>query len=1149
MKTRYFFSSTLSFLLLSYPIALVAAQNPLVTVNVDAMASRHAINPNIYGTAYATTDNLIDLNPAFHRLGGNNTTRYNWQINADNKGSDWYFESIPLVSALAGEAAETFLLATKAAGGVEAGFTIPLINWVAKLGANRNKLSSFSQAKYGAQSDADWNWFPDAGNGVYQSNGKWITGNDPNDANVANSSLFQSGFVNHLISKFGVAGSGGLKYYIMDNEPSLWWATHRDVAPLGQTMDEARDTFLDYGRMIKNLDPNAKIMGPEEWGWTGYFYSGRDQRIGNTVGWSNLPDRAAHANWDYLPWLLDQLHQRDVAESRRILEVFTVHFYPQGGEFSWDSSTAMQLRRNRSTRALWDPSYVDETWIGTPVNLIPRLKSWVNTYYPGTQIGLTEYNWGGEDNINGATTQADVLGIFGREGLDMAARWATPANNLITFKGMQIYRNYDRFGSTFGDLSVQASVPNPDQISTFGATRTYDGALTLMVVNKVLSGNTPVNINLSNYAASGPVEVWQITNNNRISRLQDLNVNANVISMTAPRQSINLLIVKPVPSALPHIPSVPQATAGVGQVEIKWRSLANAQTYTVYRSLTAGGPYLPVGAGVTQPDYVDTNLDPGIHYYYTISASNGFGESAKSAEVTAIPIYSMRINCGGGRYVGSDGSVWMPDSLFDKGYNWGFANYGIADTGDPGRYWTARDGTSYSYHLPVQSGLYNLKLHFMDDTTGTGQRKFNVTANGSPLLTNFDIFADAGGNYRADVKSFNVTCTDTGINLKFDGVIASVVVSGIELSTISLTPPSPTGLTATPGDHSVMLNWQGVTRAAAYTVFRATNVAGPFTILSSTVDGAGYQDVAVSNGTTYYYKVQATDQGGSSGDSNVASATPSIQPPPAPGAVSIIAGDGNLILTWANVTSTTSFTVKRSLLATGPFVTIATGLDGAGMQNVGLTNGTQYFYEVFALNSGGSSLSSPIASGTPIAPLPGMPTGMTAIAGDTNVLLQWAGVSRATGFTVKRSINAAGPFTIVASGLDGAGYQDINVINGTKYYYVVAATNTSGSGPDSSVVNATPTDPIPAMVTGLTATVGNRNVLLQWTGVSRAKSYTVSRSLTAGGTYTVIATGVDGASFQNVGLTNGVTYFYIVQAVNGGGTGPPSTEISATPHP
>ena len=73
---------------------VVNAQNAAVTITVDAAANRRAINPAIYGVAYATTTQLQDLNAPLHRYGGNNTSRYNWEQNADNRGADWYFESI-----------------------------------------------------------------------------------------------------------------------------------------------------------------------------------------------------------------------------------------------------------------------------------------------------------------------------------------------------------------------------------------------------------------------------------------------------------------------------------------------------------------------------------------------------------------------------------------------------------------------------------------------------------------------------------------------------------------------------------------------------------------------------------------------------------------------------------------------------------------------------------------------------------------------------------------------------------------------------------------------------------------------------------------------------------------------------------------------
>ncbi|HEU0005802.1 MAG TPA: glycoside hydrolase family 44 protein [Terriglobia bacterium] len=517
-------------------------QNPAVIVQVDVNASRKPINPLIYGVAHASTAALSDLNSPLNRNGGNNTSRYNWQLNADNRANDWYYESIGDSSSVAGERGDTFIANSKAAG-AQAMLTIPLLDWVAKLGANRSKLASFSIAKYGPQTGSDWQWFPDAGNGVLQSTGQFVVGNNPTDANVASSASLQQGWVQHLINRWGAASNGGLRYYILDNEHSIWHSTHRDVQPTGATMDQVRDKMIAYAGSIKSVDPSALVVGPEEWGWSGYFYSGYDQQWGSKNGWSNLPDRGNHGGADYVPWLLAQLRQHEVNTGQRLLDVFTLHYYPQGGEFSDNVTSSMQLRRNRSTRSLWDPNYVDETWINDRVKLIPRMKSWVNTYCPNTVTGITEYNWGAEGHINGATTQADIWGIFGREGLDMAARWTTPAASTPTYKAMKMYRNYDGSKSTFGDVSVQATVPTPDNLSAFAAERSSDGAVTVMVINKVLSDNTPVTVALSNVTTQGVAQVWQLTSANAINHLPDISFAGSNFSTPVPPQSITLFVV------------------------------------------------------------------------------------------------------------------------------------------------------------------------------------------------------------------------------------------------------------------------------------------------------------------------------------------------------------------------------------------------------------------------------------------------------------------------------------------------------------------------------------------------------------------------------------------------------------------------------
>ena len=521
---------------------ILHAQNAAVTVSVDVAANRRAINPAIYGVAYATTTQLQDLNAPLHRYGGNNTSRYNWQLNADNRGQDWYFESIAESSATPGQRGDDVVVNSRA-GGAEPMITVPIIEYVAKVGSNRAKLASFNSTIYGTQDDCDWQWFPQACNGM--RSGQPITGNNPLEANVLNSTTLQAGWVSHLVQRFGPAIAGGLKYYILDNEYSIWHSTHRDVWPTGVTMEQVRDLMTTYSGAIKSVDPDALVIGPEEWGWSGYLFSGYDQQYGSQHGWSFLPDRAAHGNMDYLPWLLKELKTRSDLDQRRVIDGFTVHYYPQGGEFGNDTSTSMQSRRNRSTRSLWDPNYTDETWINDKVKLIPRIRNWVDTYYyAATPIGITEYNWGAEAHINGATTQADIYGIFGREGLDFAARWTTPDTATPTYKAMKMYRNYDGNRSTFGDISVLAtSTANADSLSVFAGQRSSDQALTVIVISKVLSGSTPVTVNIANFSPASAAQAWQLTSSNSITHLADVAVSGQGFATSVPAQSITLFVV------------------------------------------------------------------------------------------------------------------------------------------------------------------------------------------------------------------------------------------------------------------------------------------------------------------------------------------------------------------------------------------------------------------------------------------------------------------------------------------------------------------------------------------------------------------------------------------------------------------------------
>lgn len=581
------------------------AQNAAVTINVDAAANRHAIDPRIYGCAFATAADIADLGLTVNRWGGNTTSRYNWGNSTANHAADWYFENIvDTVNAGSANSADDFVGPTLASGAA-AVITIPMMGLLPK--NNSDKVCGFSIAKYGAQDSNDWQWDPDCGNGKHNGN-RLLGVNSPSDTSVLFTSAYQASWVQHLVTKWGAANAGGVRYYAYDNEPALWSSTHWDIHPTGTSYDELWAKWADYGPVIKAQDPNALLLGPEEWGWSGYFYSGLDAE--NNF---NGADRNAHGGVAFSEWLLQQAHAYEQAHGQRILDVFTLHYYPQSGEYSNDVSNSMQLMRNKSTRSLWDPTYVDASWIGTTginggiVELIPMMKQWVASDYPGTKTGITEYNWGAEGYPNGGTAQADILGIFGREGLDMATRWTTPPNPSYAYSAFKMYRNYDGSHSTFGDTSVSAGGPNPDDVAPFAAVRTTDRALTIMIVAKSLTGTTPATVNLASFAAAGPVHRWQLGNSSTtIAAQPDLAVAGSSISLTLPPQSITLLVV---PAA---------ASAAKGDVNGDG-SITMADVFYLINYLFAGGP-APVGSGDVNADGNTTAADAIYLIQYLFAA-------------------------------------------------------------------------------------------------------------------------------------------------------------------------------------------------------------------------------------------------------------------------------------------------------------------------------------------------------------------------------------------------------------------------------------------------------------------------------------------------------------------------------------------------
>ena len=180
----------------------------------------------------------------------------------------------------------------------------------------------------------------------------------------------------------------------------------------------------------------------------------------------------------------------------------------------------------------------------------------------------------------------------------------------------------------------------------------------------------------------------------------------------------------------------------------------------------------------------------------------------------------------------------------------------------------------------------------------------------------------------------------------------------------------------------------------------------------------------------------------------------------------------------------------------------------------------------------------------PPSPFPLAPINVSANAGYGYVNLTWSPVTTATNYNVKRATFSGSEVTVYST--TNSSYTDTNVFDGTNYYYEVSAINIAGEGPNSSEVSALPLfSPTP---NSLIVTATNFGLVsLAWAPSAGATSYNVKRSTSTSTETTIGSTSSLIYNYNDTGVSNGVTYYYVVSAVNGGGENPTnSAEVSAT---
>ncbi len=513
--------------------ALPAAAAPGPALSVDAASDRHPISPLIYGMAYPDPALAKEISLPINRWGGDATTRYNWQVDSSNSGDDWFFMAGGSANPTPGAGPDALVTFAKSVGG-SALLTVPIIDYVNKATAID---CTFPVSIFGPQQKVNPYVHPvvnsqqtDAGNGR-KPDGTPIhpTREQILRVHVPNTPALQKAWVAHLVQKFGPGSKGGVPIYELDNEPDGWNNTHRDIHPAGTGHEELAGKSIAYATAIKDADPTAAVLGPG-----GFMYHYQNEGIPGD-------GKKEHNNLGQASYYLQQMNAASKKAGKRLLDYFDEHFYPLPQE---GQSDAILLD---STRSLWDPTYVEADWYGKyngAVDLIPSMHRWVDQYCPGTRISISEYGWGNQKTLVGALALCDVLGIFGRERLDLACLFGPPKAAEAGANAFRLYQNYDGKGGRYGETWIRSASADQGKLAIYGSLRASDGALTIVVVNKAVTELTsPIAIKGFDSGARAAVYRYSAANSSSVVRDADIPLQPAGLSATFPARSATLLVL------------------------------------------------------------------------------------------------------------------------------------------------------------------------------------------------------------------------------------------------------------------------------------------------------------------------------------------------------------------------------------------------------------------------------------------------------------------------------------------------------------------------------------------------------------------------------------------------------------------------------
>lgn len=575
MKRRIFAAITAAFMLTSATITtlpVVYAEGSYdMSVKIDLSAEHKEISPYIYGINDAGYLDNVTVNAV--RQGGNRYSAYNWENNYSNAGADWQHSSDTYLttgygSELANTPGACAIHLSEDCVENNIPYKMASVQMAGYVSADENGAVSESESAPSAR----WKQVK-----PFKNSELSMTPDKTDDY------VYIDEYINYLVNTLGDSTTeGGINGYNLDNEPGLWKSTHPRVHPNGTTYAELVEKSTEYAKAIKSVDPRAEVYGLALFGVYSYY------------NLADAPDADKSYDW-FLSYYLDKMEEAEKEAGYRLIDAIDVHYYSEAkGDNRVTEASATTDKdiaaRVQAPRTLYEDGYREVSWVtdalSTYMPFLPTIQESIDTYYPGTKLAMTEYNFGGGDHVSGAIAQADALGAFAANDVYLATLW--PLSNSINYQlsAINLYTNYDGKGGAFGDTLVGASTSDVEKGTAYASIDGNDDSeVKLVLTNKDMNDTQHATISLdgtdTKYSSATVYAITEESSDIRVIDVQN-DIKDNTVTIDLPALSVAQIVFSDTASD-EEITDVPEVT--VKEVTYRFDELEDSEN---------GYPMIPI---------------------------------------------------------------------------------------------------------------------------------------------------------------------------------------------------------------------------------------------------------------------------------------------------------------------------------------------------------------------------------------------------------------------------------------------------------------------------------------------------------------------------------------------------------------------------